>query len=255
MQAKHIKRKSMLEKLKDYGERAHLEHVARERVRHGEFVAKLRDAAMAPTVVAEALKAVEDWEARREPPEQITGWKAVLAMEPAAIAQILEENSHPLLRVRHGQSPFWREPTQEEHRRFIHRISHRTEFSKPRKCIYDKRNLSIDKDANTQYCVFMSDPDFSHPGALVRQHCLERFELSVTAGARVLGVSRQALTNLLTGKAGISPEMALRLDLAFGGGAETWLQRQVLHDLAEARKRLAQFKVVPIASERQPALF
>ena len=101
----------------------------------------------------------------------------------------------------------------------------------------------------------MSDPDFSHPGVLVRQNCLERFELSVTEGARVLGVSRQALTNLLSGKAGISPEMALRLDLAFGGGAETWLQRQVLHDLAEARKRLAQFKVVPIASERQPALF
>ncbi|MFL9903353.1 hypothetical protein PQR71_35355 [Paraburkholderia fungorum] len=42
----------------------------------------------------------------------------------------------------------------------------------------------------------------------VRQHCLERFELSVTEGARVLGVSRQVLTNLITGKAGISPEMA-----------------------------------------------
>jgi antitoxin HigA-1 len=101
----------------------------------------------------------------------------------------------------------------------------------------------------------MADSDFSHPGELVRQQCLARFELTVTDGARVLGVSRQALTNLVTGKAGISPEMALRLDLAFGGGAETWLQRQLLHDLAQARKRLSELKVMPVASERQPALF
>ncbi|WP_028229953.1 HigA family addiction module antitoxin [Paraburkholderia mimosarum] len=101
----------------------------------------------------------------------------------------------------------------------------------------------------------MVDSDFPHPGELVRQQCLVRFELSVTDGARVLGVSRQALTNLITGKAGISPEMALRLDLAFGGGAEIWLQRQLLHDLASARKRLAELKVMSVALERQHALF
>ncbi|EPA97872.1 HigA family addiction module antitoxin [Pseudomonas sp. G5(2012)] len=82
-----------------------------------------------------------------------------------------------------------------------------------------------------------------HPGALVRQECLERSGLSVTAGAEILGVSRQALSNLLTGKSGISPEMAIRLDLVFGGGAETWLQRQLIFDLAEARKRTAAIKV------------
>lgn len=125
MQAKHIKRKSMLEKLTDYGKRLHQEHVERERVRHGEFVVKLRDAALAPTVIAEALKDVEDWEARQVPPEQIAGWKAMLAMEPAAIALVLEENSHPLLHVRHGQSPFRREMTEEENRRFIAEIFHR----------------------------------------------------------------------------------------------------------------------------------
>ncbi len=76
-----------------------------------------------------------------------------------------------------------------------------------------------------------------HPGVLVRQECLERVGLSVTAGAEILGVSRQALSNLLTGKSGISPEMAIRLDLVFGGGAETWLQRQLRFDLAQARKR------------------
>jgi addiction module HigA family antidote len=101
----------------------------------------------------------------------------------------------------------------------------------------------------------MADIDNIHPGAIVRQLCLERFNLSVTEGAAVLGVSRQALTNLLSGKAGISPEMALRLDKAFGGGAETWLQRQLVHDLARARKRLDELDVVSMAQQRQRALF
>ncbi len=101
----------------------------------------------------------------------------------------------------------------------------------------------------------MADTDTIHPGAIVRQLCLERFHLSVTQGAAVLGVSRQALTNLLSGKAGISPEMALRLDKAFGGGAETWLQRQLVHDLAKARKRLDELDVVSMAQQRQRALF
>ena len=101
----------------------------------------------------------------------------------------------------------------------------------------------------------MADPAFIHPGIIVRQNCLERFNLTVTEGALILGVSRQALTNLLSGKAGISPEMALRLDKAFGGGAETWLQRQLLHDLAKARLRLDELNVVPVVSAQQPALF
>ncbi len=77
----------------------------------------------------------------------------------------------------------------------------------------------------------------------------------MTRCAEVLGVSRQALTNLLSGKAGISPEMALRLDKAFGGGAETWLQRQLLHDLARARLRLDELNVTPMVPEQQGALF
>ncbi|RDU97028.1 HigA family addiction module antitoxin [Trinickia dinghuensis] len=101
----------------------------------------------------------------------------------------------------------------------------------------------------------MADTDNIHPGAVVRQLCLERHNLTVTEGAAVLGVSRQALTNLLSGKAGISPEMALRLDKAFGGGAETWLQRQLVHDLAKARKRLDELDVVSMAQQRQRALF
>lgn len=101
----------------------------------------------------------------------------------------------------------------------------------------------------------MADSDFLHPGAIVRKTCLERFNLTVTQGASVLGVSRQALTNLLSGKAGISPEMALRLDKAFGGGAEMWLQRQLLHDLAKARKKFDGLDVLPVTQQRQRALF
>jgi addiction module HigA family antidote len=101
----------------------------------------------------------------------------------------------------------------------------------------------------------MADSDFLPPGAIVRKTCLERFNLTVTQGAAVLGVSRQALTNLLSGKAGISPEMALRLDKAFGGGAETWLQRQLLHDLAKAREKFDGLDVQPVTQQRQRALF
>jgi addiction module HigA family antidote len=66
-----------------------------------------------------------------------------------------------------------------------------------------------------------------HPGESVRADCLEPLGLTVTAAAKALGVSRQALNNLIHGQAAISPEMAIRLDKAFGGGAETWLRLQV----------------------------
>src|SRR5205814_5965347 len=75
-----------------------------------------------------------------------------------------------------------------------------------------------------------------HPGRIVRQDCLEPLGLTVTRGAKVLGVTRQALNNLVNGKAGISPEMAIRLSKAFGSTPETWLQVQSAYDLAEARK-------------------
>jgi len=75
-----------------------------------------------------------------------------------------------------------------------------------------------------------------HPGLSVRHDCLEPLGLSVTEGAKVLGVTRQALNNLVNAKAGISPEMAIRLDKAFGGTAEGWLALQTAFDLAQARK-------------------
>ena len=81
----------------------------------------------------------------------------------------------------------------------------------------------------------MLDPP--HPGRIVRQECLEPLGQSVTAGARALGVTRQALNNLVNGKAGISAEMAVRLAAAFGGAAEAWLRMQSNYDLAQVKKR------------------
>lgn len=74
-----------------------------------------------------------------------------------------------------------------------------------------------------------------HPGESVRADCLEPLGLTVTAAAKALGVSRQALSNLIHGQAAISPEMAVRLDKAFGGGAETWLRLQAAYDLAQVK--------------------
>jgi addiction module HigA family antidote len=82
----------------------------------------------------------------------------------------------------------------------------------------------------------MSMKEPPHPGLSVRFDCLEALGLSVTKAAKVLGVTRQTLNNLVNGKAGISPEMAIRLDKAFGGTAETWLALQTAFDLAQARK-------------------
>jgi len=75
-----------------------------------------------------------------------------------------------------------------------------------------------------------------HPGQIVRYDCLEPLGLSVTAGAKVAGVTRQALNNIVKGKSGISPEMAIRLTKAFGSPEETGLRMQLAYDVAAARK-------------------
>lgn len=82
-----------------------------------------------------------------------------------------------------------------------------------------------------------------HPGEVVRELCLEPLGLSITAAAAGLGVTRKTLSELLNGHAGISPEMALRLSLGFGGSAESWLQQQALYDLAQARRRTPEIRV------------
>ena len=87
-----------------------------------------------------------------------------------------------------------------------------------------------------------------HPGELVKHECVEAAGLSVTAAAEALGVTRQALSNLTNGNSGISAEMALRLEKAFGGTAETWMRMQLSYDLAIARKSASKIKVKRIAA-------
>lgn len=83
----------------------------------------------------------------------------------------------------------------------------------------------------------------AHPGRIVRSACLEPLGLTVTDGAEVLGVTRQTLNNVIHGKSGISPQMAIRLSKAFGSTPETWLRMQIAYDLAQARKDESKIKV------------
>ena len=82
-----------------------------------------------------------------------------------------------------------------------------------------------------------------HPGRSIRTACLEPLRLSVTEGAKILGVTRQTLNNVIHGKSGISPAMAIRLSKAFGSTPETWLRMQIAYDLAQTRKDENKIKV------------
>lgn len=84
-----------------------------------------------------------------------------------------------------------------------------------------------------------------HPGTTIRQDCLEKNGLSVTEAARVLGVDRQTLSNLLNARSGISPEMAVRLEKAFGTPAREWLVLQLEYELAEIMRRVEKINVEP----------
>ncbi len=84
-----------------------------------------------------------------------------------------------------------------------------------------------------------------HPGTTVRRDCVERNGLSVTDAARILGVDRQTLSNLLNARSGISPEMAVRLEKAFGMSAREWLLRQLDYELTEVMRRANKIKVEP----------
>jgi addiction module HigA family antidote len=84
-----------------------------------------------------------------------------------------------------------------------------------------------------------------HPGQHIRLEYLEPLRLRVTEAARILDVTRANLSNIVNGKSGISPEMAVRLAKAFGGSAEIWLRLQAAYDLAQVRWREAKIKVEP----------
>ena len=87
-----------------------------------------------------------------------------------------------------------------------------------------------------------------HPGEIVKYECLEPLGLTVTRAAEGLGVTRQALSNLLNEKSGMSVDMALRLSQAFGSTPETWLRLQMAYDLWQAREQSEQIKVERFAA-------
>ena len=83
----------------------------------------------------------------------------------------------------------------------------------------------------------------AHPGRIIKDGCLDALGLSVTDAARHLGVQRPTLSRVINGRAGISPEMAIRLEKAGWSNADMWLRLQSAYDLAQARKHEDQIHV------------
>lgn len=88
----------------------------------------------------------------------------------------------------------------------------------------------------------------SHPGQFIRMEILAPLGLSVTDAARALGVTRPALSALLNGRAALSPEMALRIEKAFGPKMDTLIRMQTAYDIALMRERAAQVRVKRFAA-------
>jgi addiction module HigA family antidote len=87
-----------------------------------------------------------------------------------------------------------------------------------------------------------------HPGEILRELCIDPLGLSITETADALGVTRKTLSAILNGRSGISPEMAVRLSLAFGTSSESWLNQQAQYDLWEAEKKRKQLKVKKLSA-------
>jgi antitoxin HigA-1 len=88
----------------------------------------------------------------------------------------------------------------------------------------------------------------THPGIVVREQCITPNGLTVTEAARILGVDRQTLSNLLNARSGISPEMAVRLEKAFGTPARVWMERQLDFEYAEIMGRAGSIDVRPFVA-------
>jgi len=88
----------------------------------------------------------------------------------------------------------------------------------------------------------------SHPGENLRALCLEPLGITVTDAAKALGVSRKSLSAILNGRSGISPEMAVRLSIAFETSAESWMNLQTQYDLWHAEQRRKQLRVRKLAA-------
>lgn len=82
-----------------------------------------------------------------------------------------------------------------------------------------------------------------HPGEIIKELCLEPLELTVTDAAKALGVTRKTLSSIINGKAGISPEMAVRLSIAFNTSSESWMNQQAQYDLWQAEQHRKELHV------------
>ena len=87
-----------------------------------------------------------------------------------------------------------------------------------------------------------------HPGEILQDLCLEPLGITVTEAAEALGVSRKTLSAILNGRAGISPEMAVRLSIAFSTSAESWLKQQTQYDLWFAEQKRKRLKVKKLSA-------
>jgi len=87
-----------------------------------------------------------------------------------------------------------------------------------------------------------------HPGEVLRELCLKPLSLTVTEFAKALGVSRKTLSSILNGRAGVSPEMAVRLSIAFDTTAESWLRQQIQYDLWQAERKRRTLRVKRLAA-------
>lgn len=93
----------------------------------------------------------------------------------------------------------------------------------------------------------------AHPGQFIRMEVIEPLDLSVTKAAEILGVTRPALSALLNGHAALSPDMALRIEKAFGPRMDTLLRMQTAYEIAEARDRERDIKVKRYVVKARPA--
>ena len=82
-----------------------------------------------------------------------------------------------------------------------------------------------------------------HPGEIIRELCLEPLGISVTEAAEALGVTRKTLSAILNGRTAVSPEMAVRLSIAFDTSAESWMNQQAQFDLCNAEQHRRELKV------------
>jgi len=104
--------------------------------------------------------------------------------------------------------------------------------------------MSITTNQGEGLMVMKNPP---HPGTVVLQECIEPLNLTITQAAAALGVTRNTLSELVNGKRGISPEMAVRLSKVFGGSEESWLLQQAQYDLAHVRRDRLKLKKLEIA--------